>query len=159
MNRIVINIIVTIVCIAATVTFMYYVFFYLFMNLGDWTFKNFQKFLTFQIKPIDHFLVQFSPLIFIYPILKYKLNYWREMLLMTVIGICSIFLSIIAGITVGLYTWGNDKSSPFLPEYILEQPFGNYWTVFILIGIITPIAILTLKNRRKKIEIEKSTID
>lgn len=78
------------------------------------------------------------------------------MLLMTIIGICTIFLSIIAGISVGLYTWGNDKSNPLLPEYILEQPFGNYWTVFILIGIITPIAILTFKNRKK---IEKSTID
>jgi len=108
------------------------------MNLGDWTFKNFQKYLTFQIKPIDHFLVQFSPLFFVYPIVKYKLNYWREMLLMTIIGICTIFLAITVGIAVGLYTWGNEESNPLLPEYILEQPFGNYWTVFIVIGIAIP---------------------
>lgn len=157
MTRIALNIIITIVSVALTVTFMYFVFFYLFMNLGDWTFKNFQKFLAFQIKPIDHILVQYSPLLFIYPIIKYKLNYSKEMILMTIIGMCTIFLSIIAGIAIGIFTWGRDKTSPLLPEYILEQPFGNYWTIFIVIGVILPIAILMWKNRKKKIE--KNTID
>ncbi len=79
------------------------------------------------------------------------------MLLMTIIGICTVFLSITAGIAIGLYTWGNDASNPLLPEYILEQPFGNYWTVFIVIGIAIPIAGLMLKNRKKKIV--KNTLD
>lgn len=157
MTRITLNIITTIVSIVATVTFMYFVFFYLFINLGDWTYKNFHKFLTFQTKPIDHILVQFSPLLFIYPIIKYKLNYQREILISTAFGIFGIFLSIISGIAIAIFTWRNDKSSPFLPEYILEKPFGNYWTVFIALGVTMPIAILMLKSRKKKTE--TNTID
>ena len=157
MTRIVLNIVTTIASIAATVIFMYLVFFHLFMHLGDWTFKYFQKFLMTQLKPIDHILIQCFPLVYIYPIVRYKLRYWSEMVRMTVMGIGTTFLAIIAGITIGIFTWTNDQSSPLLPEYLLEQPFGNYWTIFIAIGIAIPIALLILKNRKK--DREKSTID
>lgn len=110
-----------------------------------------------QLKPIDHILIQCFPLVYIYPIVRYKLRYWSEMVRMTVMGIGTTFLAIIAGITIGIFTWTNDQSSPLLPEYLLEQPFGNYWTIFIAIGIAMPIALLILKNRKK--DREKSTID
>lgn len=76
------------------------------------------------------------------------------MIVMTVIGICTILLSIIAGIEIGIFTWGSDKSSPYLTDYMLEQPFGNYWTFFIVIGITIPVAILMLKKRMKKTQTE-----
>jgi formate-dependent nitrite reductase membrane component NrfD len=132
---------------------MYFVFFYLFLNLGDWTFKNFQKFLAFHWSPIDHFIVQFSPLIFIYPILKRKLNYIKEILLTTIIGIGTISLLLLIGIFIGIYTWKSVDSSPLIPDYLLVQPFENYWTIFIVIGLLIPILILRNKNKRKKTDV------
>lgn len=153
MTRIAINIMTTIASIVATVTFMYFMFFYVFMNLGDWTFKYFNKFLTFQLTPIDHFLVQFTPLFFVYPIIKNKLSYSKELIKTTVLGICTLFLSILSGILLGILTWPHDESSPLLPEYIRVQPFGNYWTIFIIIGICVPFVMLIRKSKLNKTEI------
>lgn len=127
------------------------------MNVGDWTFKYFQKYLAFQLKPIDYVLVQYSPLIFIYPILRNKLHYVKNMLLYTSLGVLTIFTAMLAGMFIGVYTWSSDSSSPLLPEYILKQPFENYWTIFILIGLIIPVILLILKKERKRTFIE--TID
>ncbi|MDB2697896.1 hypothetical protein N9Y29_01845 [Crocinitomicaceae bacterium] len=136
---------------------MYFIFFYGLINLGDLTFTYFQKFLAVELKPIDHLLVWFSPLLFTYPIIKYKLNYPRQLLRMTLMGIGTTLLSLVGGIVIGLFTWGNDQSSPFLPEYLLVQPFGNYWTVFIVLGIVTPIAVVMLQHGKNTIR--EGTID
>ena len=69
---------------------------------------------------------------------------------MTIIGICTIFLSILIGILIGINTWLPYKSSPLLPEYIVEQPFSNYWTIFIIFGILISLIILMIINRDKK---------
>jgi hypothetical protein len=93
------------------------------------------------------------------PILKTKSLFWKEMLVMTVSGVCSIFLFIIIGITIALLTWGNENdSSSFLPNYILEPPFQNYSTIFVLIGISFPILILFFKNKGIKISNPNDTI-
>lgn len=157
MNQLFLNSIITIICVFATVAFMYFIFFFGLINLGDLTFAYFQKFLAVELKPIDHLLVQFSPLLFTYPIIKYKLNYPRQLLRMTIMGIGTTFLSLVGGIAIALFTWGIDQSSPLLPEYILTQPFGNYWSIFIVLGIVTPIAIVMLQHGKNTIE--KDTID
>jgi ABC-type amino acid transport system permease subunit len=85
--------------------------------------------------------------------------FWLEMLLMTICGVCSIFLSLIIGIAIALMTWENKKfPSSFLPNYILEPPFQNYSTIFVLIGISIPIILLFYKNKGVKISYQNDTI-
>ena len=76
---------------------------------------------------------------------------------MTLMGIGTTLLSVVGGIAIALFTWGNNQSSPFLPEYLLTQPFGNYWTVFIVFGIVIPIAVVMLQHGKNTIR--EGTID
>jgi hypothetical protein len=157
--RIAVNVLITLLSFGIMGIFEFVVSFYFIMNLGDWSYYFFQKFLTFNLQRIDHILIQISPLLYIMPILKTKSLFWKEMLVMTVSGVCSIFLFIIIGITIALLTWGNENdSSSFLPNYILEPPFQNYSTIFVLIGISFPILILFFKNKGIKISNPNDTI-
>ncbi len=157
--RIAINILITLLSIGIMVIFTFVLSFYFLMNLGDWSYYVIQKFLILNLQQIDQILIQFSPLIYIFPILKSKSKFWVEMLLMTVSSVCLIFLSLIIGIAIALMTWGNKKfPSSFLPNYILEPPFQNYSTIFILIGISIPIILLFYKNKGVKISYQNDTI-
>lgn len=150
MRKKLLNIGTTLFSIALTIMFMYYISNYFFIYASKWVFEIFEKFFAFQITPIDHFLVHFFPLIFIPFLLRRKLNFSKQMLLMTIIGIFSIFMLFLVGMAIGIYTWGSDPTEPLLPEYILIQPFEYYWTVFISIGISIPILIL--RNKTKKVD-------
>jgi hypothetical protein len=144
------NIGITILCIAISFVFQFCIHFLFFQNLGEWTFKSFSKFLEFQINVIDNLILLYFPLLFITPIVNKKLNYLKEMLCLTLVGIVSISLSLIAGVLIAVFTWMPDLSkSTLLPKYILSQPVSYYWTFFIIIGVLVPFLILMRKNRNK----------
>ena len=120
---------------------------YVLVHLGDWTMAMTNKFLVFDWTITDKNLIRWFPLIvgvacaiigvrdlqiFI------KRVFWT---LLTVLGF------ILIAILIGLFTWtSNGGDSPLLPEYLKYQPFSNYWTVFIAVGILLPLIPL-VKSR------------
>lgn len=148
MSRVIVNLLITLISIAITFAFAHFIFFLVFKNFVEITMNSFQKYLITQRTPIDLILVQSYPLLFIYPIIRFKLNFRKEMLLMTIVGVCTISLSLIAGMILSVFTWKNSESNYILTDYILEQPFANYWTIFVVIGISIPVSIVLFKNRK-----------
>lgn len=157
MTRILIHIGALLIALVATAFFVYVVYAHLFVRLGDWTFDHFQQFLIVQLQPLDRMLMQWAPVLWSVPIVVYGLNYPRQLLGMTALGMGSMSLSLCAGIAWSLFTWKPDTSSPLLPEYIRAQPFDHYWTVFLLVGIALPI-VWMMATHRKKVK-DGNTID
>lgn len=146
MMKYLLNIGVTILSIFLSIIFLYVIYFHLFLNLGPLTFKYFQKYLAFNITPFDQILVQFSPLLFIFPIVRAKIDYSKNMLRTTLLSLLCIFLFLMLGLIIGIYTWQHDTTNPLLPEYLVVQPFKNYWTIFILMGLFFPIYKIVKKR-------------
>lgn len=117
--------------------------------LGDWTMQIANKFLIINLTIIDENLIRWFP--FIVGLTCALTNvkdlqvlvervFWT---LLTVIGF------LLLAILVALFTWSsNGADSPLLPEYIKYQPFMNYWTVFIALGITLPMIQLIWKRKK-----------
>ena len=60
----------------------------------------------------------------------------------------SLILWLTIGVVVATLTW-KAPLNPLLPDYLKFQPFGNYWTIFIVLGILTPLVIELIRNKNK----------
>ena len=130
---------------------MQFLDFVVLMHLDNWTLKFFGQFLIYDWTSLDKNLVRWFPLLIGILMLIKKPKDSTTIFKSIMMSLAFIFFSIIIGIIVALYTWTNEGAeSPLLPEYIRYQPFQNYWTMFVLSGLI--ISILFYLKKSKKIE-------
>ncbi|MFD1553275.1 hypothetical protein DNU06_16800 [Putridiphycobacter roseus] len=124
--------------------------YYVLVKLGDWTMALNQKFLVHQTTTLDVLLLNYFPIIIagifiVGGVLQTK--QYRKFILWTSF---SIIIMMILGFVVGLITWTTEGAvSPLLQQYIKYQPFKNYWTIFITLGVLIPLIIKYLKRIKK----------
>jgi hypothetical protein len=144
-------------CIA-TLAFIVFIQLYVFNHLGDWTMATVNKFLVFHWTTLDNNLIRWLPLIVgvAYVISgKKRIDRFIKRVLLTLL---SVIIVLILGILIALITWTSDGAdSPLLPRYIKYQPFENYWTVFIVIGIL--ISTIPIFFNQKESYGDDDTID
>lgn len=141
-KKVFLNALAIITSVFVAILFMYFMYFHFFLNLGDFTLNLFSKYLGFTLTDIDHVIVWLFPMLLIYPILKKHIPFAKHIFLYTLISLISIFISILFGVLIAVFTWPSEDASLYLPNYFLIQPFKHYWTVFIVIGVIIPLIFL-----------------
>jgi len=119
-------------------------------NLIDglqWVFSKTDRMASISIGAFDYIILGFLPL-WSYLILNHKEKGIIKIL--TENFIMSLFIAAFIGIGIIVIIINGFRISPLLPEYIVNQPFSLYWSLFISIGIILPgFTIKLLRNRKK----------
>lgn len=119
-------------------------------NLIDglqWVFSKTGRMASISIGGFDYIILGFLPL-WSYLILNQKEKDFIKILTENLIMSLSIIASVGIGIIVIIIN--GFRVSPLLPEYVVNQPFSLYWSLFIGIGILLPgFTIKLLKNRKK----------
>jgi heme/copper-type cytochrome/quinol oxidase subunit 2 len=107
------------------------------------------RFLLVNIVPIDVILLQTIPVTaFIIQLISRRLEIYT-FLLLAFFSLIYVFGLLIVGLTIALFTWQiAENQSPLIPEYVRQQPFDAYWTIFILIGLALPWVLFLSNNRQ-----------
>jgi len=55
------------------------------------------------------------------------------------------------GLIIALLTWKHENiENPLLPDFLKDQPFDYYWTIFIITGLLISIIISYLLKMKKE---------
>ena len=128
---------------------------YVLVRLGDWTMTMDNKYLILNWTILDKNLVRWFPLIIGISCVIFSVKDVHILVKRVFWTLLSVLSFIVIAILIALFTWTNDTAdSPLLPEYIKYQPFVNYWTVFISLGILLAI-IPIAKSRKEQIRVEE----
>ncbi len=133
---------------------MLFINLYFLIHLGDWTMAISNKYLLIDWTVLDRNLVRWFP--FFVGVMcaisrVKKIQILAKHVLWTLLSVIGFIL---LGIIIALLTWtSKGADSQLLPESLKHQPFANYWTVFIGIGILLGLMPIVL---RRKDNIKKS---
>ena len=126
-------------------TFIFYSF--VLTNLGDWTMSITQKYLIFNLNPIDNSLFQWFPVIIALVHISFRIKEIKIYFKTLLWTLCSLLTMFFIGVAIALLTWTNEGSeSPLLPDYLKYQPNTYYWTIFLFLGILVSVLFLFLKQ-------------
>ena len=134
-----------------SIVFQWFFNYYVLAKLGNWTMALNQKFLVHQTTATDVLILNYFPIIVagIFIVARtLQIKLYLKFILFTSF---SIIILLTLGFVVGLITWTTEGSvSPLLPLYIKYQPFKNYWTIFITLGVLIPLVMKLIKGSNNK---------
>jgi len=150
MNQILKLILIAIGACIVSIGLMLFIDLIVLVYLGDWTMEMTDKFLVLNWTAIDRYIVRWFPILVVLGcilIRDYSIKrYFRKMIW----TFLSLILSVFVAVIFALVFWTSEGGdSAFLPQNIRYQPFENYWTIFIVLGISLPLGISLLHNRNK----------
>lgn len=103
---------------------------------------------------LDYFLISLIPIFGLVIYYKKKMNGFKEILKVNLIMLLSCVLTFSIGLLLLISKLGSPGENPLIPKYLRVEPFQNYSTCLIAIGIILPFILLkkNIKEINNKIE-------
>ena len=119
---------------------MFFLDYFILTQIGKWAQDIFSRYLIFHWTTLDRLIIRWFPLfitgIYIFSGMKSASQLLYQFFWITL----SILMFFLLAVFVALFFWTNDGGdSPLLPDYLRYQPFANYWTLFIALGILLPL--------------------
>lgn len=131
-----------------TVGLMWFIDLYVLWHLSDWTLALANKYLILNWTGTDRNLVRWFPLIVGIVCTMVGVTDLRIFIKRVFWTLLTVMAFLVLALFIALFFWTIEGGpSPLLPEYIKYQPFANYWTVFIVLGVLLPMFPLIRKRR------------
>ena len=125
--------------------------YFVFVKLGDLTLPLTHKYLVINLNSIDRNLIRSFPLLLAIiqiSVRRSQTKIYFKTVLWTFVSIISMMF---LGLIIALLTWKHENiENPLLPDFLKDQPFDYYWTIFIITGLLISIIISYLLKMKKE---------